>query len=285
MEATDYSTCQKLDDSQLLDLILSGDINASFFLICVRYQQKLYGLIHKYLKKFHSKLLDNTEQEYWLYEFQRYMNSPTKITGKNRFKEIKHIDDIKSWLCQCCKNFMYDRKKNDIDLETFNINNYDTYSEMEEQSQTMLKRKMLYYFSVSLSVRDTYIVYSYLYCIEKEITIVRMDKKLTDVLIEHGCPNMTAEHIRKIKNKSFVKANKFFDNHEIVFGDIFVLLIETAVKVKTEKNSRTEKYFVDVDKNSSYKDVLIKKREAVMLSLGIERDFLTDVIPESGQKI
>jgi hypothetical protein len=248
--------------------------------ISVKYQKELYKLISKYLKKFHSKLVDNTELEYWLYEFQNYMDTPTKIVEKNRFEGITHRENIKSWLCQCCKYFLFNRKKIDIYSKIFDTEDCNTYSESEEWEQDGLKLKMLYYLFSSLNDRDIYIMCSYLYCIEKGITIVHLDEKITNVLIEHSWFDMTAEHVRKIKNKSLVKAKKKakIEKKDVIFGDIFVLLIEATEK-NNEKIKIVKEYGgVDDEKNLSYEDILIKKREAVMLNLGIERDFITYII-------
>jgi hypothetical protein len=230
----------------------------------VKYQKELYKLISKYLKKFNPKLLDDAELEYWLYEFQNYMDCSTKISGKSRFVGIKDVDGIKSWLCQCCKHFLFGCKINDIDLKTPDTDDaYDTYSESEEQYRETLKWKMLYYFFSYLSVRDIYVMCNYLYCIEDEITVIHLDEKIASALIKHGWQDMTAEHVRKIKNKSLAKAKNKFETG--IFGDIFILLIEAGI-------------IADENRELSYEDILIKKREAVMLSLGIEKDFITDII-------
>jgi hypothetical protein len=201
-----------LTDYQLIDLILSGDTNASFYLISMKYQKELYKVICKYLKKFHSKFLDDTELEYWLYKFQNDMDTSTKIEGKSKFGQINDRNNLKIWLCQCCKYFLLKCKKIDnnynIDLETPDIDDCSTDSEPKEQYRDMLKQKARDYLCSSLSNRDIYIMSTYLYCMEKEFAIVHLDEKISIVLSEHGFPNMTAEYVRKIKNKSLNKAKK-----------------------------------------------------------------------------
>lgn len=212
MKSNYYKMYSPLTDYQLIDLILSGDTNASFYLISMKYQKELYKVICKYLKKFHSKFLDDTELEYWLYKFQNDMDTSTKIEGKSKFGQINDRNNLKIWLCQCCKYFLLKCKKIDnnynIDLETPDIDDCSTDSEPKEQYRDMLKQKARDYLCSSLSNRDIYIMSTYLYCMEKEFAIVHLDEKISIVLSEHGFPNMTAEYVRKIKNKSLNKAKK-----------------------------------------------------------------------------
>jgi hypothetical protein len=258
MKPTCYEMYRSLTDCQLVDLILSGDTNASFYLISVKYQQELYKVIFKYLKRFHTKLLDDSELEYWLYKFQDDIDTLTKITKKHKLGQINNRHNIKTWLCQCCKHFLLKWKKIDtncdIDLETI-VDDYSTDSESEVQYRDMLKQKAMEYLFFSLSNRDTYIIVTYLYCIEKGFASVHCDEKIANVLSEHGCPHMTAEYVRKIKNKSLNNANKKFKKHETnkKNGDIFLLVVETN------------------------DDFLTERREIIMKTLGIERDFITDI--------
>jgi hypothetical protein len=262
MRPSYYETYHSLTDCQLIKLILSGDTNASFYLISVRYQKELYRVIRKNLKKFHFKFLDDTETEYWLQKFQGDMDTPTKIAGKSKFGKINDINNLKSWLCQCCNYFLFKWHKIgnydiDFDFDTFdalNIEDYVTDSESEEQHRDVLQLKMKKYLCSYLSDRDTYIMSTWLCCMEKEFTTVHFDEKIADVLSEHGYPNMTAEYVRKIKYKAINKAKKFFKKHEIgiISGDIFLLLLEGS------------------------KNFLTEKRKAIMQHLGIEWDFISD---------
>jgi hypothetical protein len=270
-----YETYQSLNDCQLLDLILLGDMSASFYLISLRYQKVLHKIIGEYLKKLRKKISDLTEQEYWLYKFQNYMDSPTKIAGKSRFEGIEHKDNLKSWLCGCCNVFLkkhMDTDANyDINREVPDTNDYDMMeSESEEHHLNMMKQEMRDYFFIFLSDRDAFIMYTYLYYIQKRIFIVHLDEKITDVLINHGCPNMTADHVRKIKNKSLAKARNFFS--KIKHNDI------NNKKSKTKDKYEMKKDFVAENKNLSDEEDIIKKREVIMQLLGIERDFITDMM-------
>jgi hypothetical protein len=209
-------------------------------------------------------LTNHDDLEYWLYKFQNYINSPTKIVGKNQFENIENKENIENWLCQCCNFFILhygniESSIYDLNLETYATDDFDTDfetdSETEEFNKNTLKLKMADYFFHFSNYRDIYIIYSYLYCEyyeEKGGYIFRPDKKISDTLKNHGFQNMTANHVRIIKNRSYAKAEKFF--------------------------KKTFNQSVEENRNLSYEDILIQRRKTVMSKLGIKRDFLTDII-------
>lgn len=260
MKTGDYEIYQSSSDSRLLDLILSGDAGASFYLIRVKYQKELHGVIYNYFKKINIKFSNGNDLEYWLYKFQNYMDSPTKIEGKNQFDSVKHRDNIHNWLCCCCRYFLFNYKMLEVSvpddmLKTFCSDVYSMDREPKIYDCNMLEIKMADYFYDFLDIRDTYIMYSYLYCIKKRLVIVHLDEKIADVLIRCGYSGMSAEYVRKIKNKSISKANKFFSKKRENFRRHF------------------SPYNVD-NKNSSCEEILLKRRNAIMLELGIYGDFL-----------
>jgi hypothetical protein len=219
METNDYEMYQHLNDNELLHLILSGDTNASFYLIGVKYHKQLCGLIFKYFFQSFNISLLNDDLEYWLYSFQNYIDTPTKIAGKSQYANIKNKDDVKSWLYRCCRYFLYHfgRINSDISAVDWEIvdtddktDGSDTDSESEEYDKNLLKLKTADYFYNFLSDRDIYIMYTYLYYQEKGISTVHLDEQIANDLISCGYKDMTADHVRIIKNRSMEKAKKFF---------------------------------------------------------------------------
>lgn len=207
----DYKTYELLDDSKLLDLIRSGDMHASFYLIEIKYQTELKGLIYNHFKSFGINL-SSDELEYWIDMFKNYMDSPTKIDRKNQFENIKYKNNIRSWLCQCCKYFLFNYGK--IENRISYIDPAYVYTDgychidfdTEESDKNILKLKMADYFFNSLSDRDIYVIYTYLYCIEKGISTRYIDEKIAAVLIHNGCKDMSANQVRIIKSRSIAKA-------------------------------------------------------------------------------
>jgi hypothetical protein len=291
-----YESYQSLNDSQLRDLILAGDEIASFYLINVKYGGVLYKIVGKYLGKLHRKLSDAIEREYWLDKFRDYMNRPTKIEGKSQFEGVENKDNLKSWLCTCCENFLKNYKNidsnRDIDPETVVADDYNAAeSESEECYTNILKREMMDYFFFYLSDRDTYIMYLYLYCGREEINMVHLDEKIADVLLNHGWSDMTAEYVRKIKNKSINKAKNFFSKKIINTGKFsatfFPYIMETSTKNarkgKTNGEYEKKRRFAEENKNISDEENFLKRKKFIMLRLGIERDFT--MIEEKQEKM
>jgi hypothetical protein len=285
MKTNDYVTYQLMNDSELLELILSGDTNAIFYLIRIKYRGKLYGVIHNSFKAFNNDLSNDNDLEYWLYRFQDYMDRPTKIAGKKQFANIKCKDNIQSWLCRCCRYFILNHGKIEVCIFDGNLvtdicsEDFDTDAESEELYRHTLKVKMADYFFNFLNCRDSYIMYTYLLCEETGISTLHLDEKIANVLINHGFPDMSADHVRKIKSKSLDKAKKNFKK-TINFGDIFHLLIYDMKKVQKKECCETTKQSIEENKHPSYKDILFEKRKIVMSKLGIEQDFLTDIVKE-----
>jgi hypothetical protein len=133
------------------------------------------------------------------------------------------------------------------------------------------------YFFNFLNYRDSYIMYTYLFCEETGISTLHLDEKIANVLVNHDFPDMSADHVRKIKSKSLDKAKKYFIKTRN-FGDIFHLLIYDMKKVQKKESCETTKQSIEENKHPSYKDILLEKRKIVMSKLGIEQDFLTDTI-------
>jgi hypothetical protein len=221
MKTNDYRTYQLMNDSDLLELILLGDMNASFYLTGIKYQKPLYGVIHNSFKASNINLSNNDDLEYWRYKFQNYMDSPTKIAEKNQFANIKCKDNIQRWLCQCCRYFIFNHGK--IAICIFDVNlaadicfdDFDTdAAEAEECYRQTLKIKTADYFFNFLSYRDSYIMYTYLFCEETGISTLHLDEKIADALTNYGFTNISAEYVRKIKSKSLNKAKKFFEKKE-----------------------------------------------------------------------
>jgi hypothetical protein len=140
-----------------------------------------------------------------------------------------------------------------------NIACSDDYSDPKPKKidSNILKIKMIDYFFNFLCIRDNYIMYSYLYCIEKKNYIVHLDEKIANVLIDCGYSSMSPEYVRKIKNKSIIKANKFFEKK---YGD-------------TSQRHFSLLYDIDIG-YSCYEEILIERRNRVIVELGINNDFL-----------
>jgi hypothetical protein len=266
----DYKTYQSLSDNKLLDLILSGDINASYYLICIKYQKELYRVIFNYFREVFIKFSNSSDLEYWLYKFWNYMDCPTKITEKNQFYNIKYRNNIHNWLCKCCKYFLLNYKMVEVfvpDAIKLKIDCSDDYNiieddKLKEFDSNVLKIKMADYFFIFLNIRDSYIMYSYLYCAKKGIYIVHLDEKIADTLTDCGYSDMSAEYVRKIKNKSIKKANNFFSKKYDNSGRHFLFSIDNS-----NMNIR----------DSRYEEILTERRNIIMLNLEIHSDFLMEM--------
>jgi hypothetical protein len=186
------------------------------------------------------------------------MDCPTKIAGKSQFENIKHKDNIHNWLCQCCKYFLLNHKmievyiSDDIIQKTVCSDEHNTDCKPQEFDNNVFKIEMADYFFNCLDVRDSYIMYVYLYSMEEEIYINRLDEKISDTLINCGYSNMSAEYVRKIKSKSISKARNFFFKNRDNFRRHFPLIL------------------------SDYKEIIVERRKVIMLKLGICSDSLMD---------
>jgi hypothetical protein len=206
-----YQTCS---DKELIKTILEGDIEALYYLVRVKYQKKLYGVIAKYLLKISNNYTD-IDLEYWLYKFCNYMTIPTKIKEQSKFENIKNKENIQSWLCQCCRNFLI----NDVEFNTIIVHYFDFDGlQGEESLESHLKHtqimtnkfiQAIVTFNKALTHREKYVVLTYLYCEKKQInTLIHLDKKIADTL------NTSEGNIRKIKSVAYDKIKKYLSENK-----------------------------------------------------------------------
>jgi DNA-directed RNA polymerase specialized sigma24 family protein len=198
-----YQTCS---DKELIETILAKDLNALYYLVKIKYRKELYGVIGKQLHRILNKYTD-IDLEYWLYKFYNYMTVPTKIRKKSKFENITNKNNIQSWLCRCCRNFLL----NDAEFQINAIYGFDfdelPEPETQERRQNHITGKFILIIETCnkiLSNREKYVVFTYLYCEKKQVDALRyMDKKIADVL------NTTEGNVRKIKSAAYSKIRNF----------------------------------------------------------------------------
>jgi hypothetical protein len=269
-----YQTCS---DKELIKTILEGDIDALYYLVRVKYQKKLYGVIAKHLL---IKTLNNCtdiDLEYWLYKFCNYMTIPTKIKKQSKFENIKNIENIQSWLCQCCWNFLI----NDVEFNTITVHYFDFNRLSEaENLESRLKHaqiitnkfiQAIVTFNKVLTHREKYVVLTYLYCEKKQIdTLIHLDKKIADIL------NTSEGNIRKIKSVAYDKIKKYLNKSKKCRIMDEILIRKFIEGTATEKEvSIIKNYLIEYDDIEYCYDIILRMRKNAMEKLGIEKDFLT----------
>jgi hypothetical protein len=212
-----YQSCT---DRELIDKLLSEDIDAAYYLIMVKYKPFLYSLIGKYLHKMHIPFTDD-DLAYQLNEFYTYITTPTKIKKKNRFNDIKNKDDITAWLCGCYRNFSKnysEYKKKIIPINSDFIDKYldnsyfdsETETELDKNNNQVLMMKLIAFFKTLCNARDKYIVFTYLYYTVADEKNINLDSKIAAVLQKHVYPAISNQDVRKIQSKACKKAEAFF---------------------------------------------------------------------------
>jgi hypothetical protein len=211
MKTTNFQMYQTCSDKELIKTILEGDVETLYYLVRVKYQKQLYGVIAKQLKT--SNKCTDIDLEYWLYKFCDYMTIPTKIKEQSKFENIKNKENIQSWLCQCCWNFLI----NNVEFNTITIHYFDFFYRFPESesleshwkhTQIITNKfiQVIVTFNKVLTHREKYVVLTYLYCEKKQInTLVHLDKKIADIL------DTSEGNIRKIKSVAYNKIKNFFN--------------------------------------------------------------------------
>jgi len=226
-----YEFYEKCSDGKLVKLIISGDNDASYFLIKVRYQQELHGVIGNALKNFVKFTDDNLE--YWLEKFYAYIIEPKIFADDSKFENIKDTNKIKSWLCRCCSFFLIKHgikeisfpKNIDYDFES--IQDSNTYNDAEANSEDnrkeFLKLRLLNFFVEHLSKCDLYIMLTYWYNDNKMLHIVHLDDKIANALNRYHCREkcFSGDEVRKIRIRSIDKAKMKFEKEK---DEIAILL-------------------------------------------------------------
>jgi hypothetical protein len=211
METTEsYQMYQTYSDKELIATILAEDLNALYYLVIVKYRKELYGVIGKQLHKVINKYTD-IDLEYWLYKFYNDMTVSTKIKKKSKFETVANNDNISSWLCQCCRNFLF----NDAEFQVITIYCFD-FEELpdsdnmgHQRNNTEISKFILTIETINkiLTNREKYVVFTYIYCAKKHIdTLLYLDKKIADVL------NTSKGNVRKIKSVAYNKVRNFLNN-------------------------------------------------------------------------
>jgi hypothetical protein len=217
-----YNFFEDSSDSKLVESIILGNRNASYYLINVRYKKVLYGVIGNSLGK-HKKFSDD-DLEYWLEKFYNYMISPNRIIKSNKFENLKNSNRVKNWLCRCCSLFLI-RAVHQQSIQTVSIYDCehvptsdiydDTEAKLSDDRKEYLNRKILRFFSETLSDCDLYIMLTYMLTNNKKIHIVHLDNKIADVLNRCHCRQkyFSGNEVRKIYIRSINKAKKKFSNY------------------------------------------------------------------------
>jgi hypothetical protein len=223
-----YEFYEKCSDGKLVKLIISGDNDASYFLIKVRYQQELHGVIGNALKNF-EKFTDD-DLEYWLEKFYAYIIEPKIFADDSKFENIKDTDKIKSWLCRCCSLFLIhgiDKIFIPKDFDFESIPDSDTYNDAEANSdddrKEFLKLIILKFFVEHLTKCDLFIMLTYWYNDNKILHIVHLDDKIANALNRNHCREkcFSGDEVRKIRIRSIDKAKMKFEKEK---DEIAILL-------------------------------------------------------------
>jgi hypothetical protein len=205
--AENYQMYQTCSDKELTAAILAKDPNALYYLVRVKYRKELYGVIGKQFHKVLNKYTD-IDLEYWLYKFYNDMIVPTKIKKKSKFETVANNDNISSWLCQCCRNFLF----NDAEFHTIIIYDFD-FRELpdpdsmgRQHNSIKISKFILTIETINkiLTDREKYVVFTYLYCTKKQVdALLHLDKKIAKAL------NTSEGNVRKIKCVAYNKVRKF----------------------------------------------------------------------------
>jgi hypothetical protein len=207
----DYRMYQTCSDRKLITTIIKGDVKALYYLVIIKYQKELSGVIAKQLLKIFNKCTD-VDLEYWLYMFYSYMTVPTKIKKKSKFENIANKENIQSWLCQCCWNFLI----NDVEFNTFTMHYFDfnrlpaqeSLKFRQEQTQLIMNKFILTIetFHNILTDREKYVVFTYLYCEKRQTDLLLyLDRKIAGIL------NTSEGNVRKIKSVAYDKVRKILN--------------------------------------------------------------------------
>jgi hypothetical protein len=225
-----YDFYGKCCDGKLVERIISGDKNAAYFLIEVRYRNELNGVIGAKLSKY-MKFTDD-DLEYWLEKFHDNMIDPKILVKNSKFENIKDIDKVKNWLCRCCSIFLrhginkISIPKN-IDYNFDFIQNSDTYNDAEAKSgddrQEFLKLWIIDFFVEHLSKCDLYIMLTYMYENTEIAHVVHLDDKIANALNQYHCRGkcFSGDEVRKIRTRSIDKAKAKFGKEK---NEITILL-------------------------------------------------------------
>jgi hypothetical protein len=248
-------------DAELIEKIRAGDRDALFRLIGVKYQKKLYGVIYKQLMLNPGiKYVDNDLLEYWLYKFYVFMSVPTKTEKKSKFESIK-TDEISSWLCTCCINFLKKEFKESnvriIYIDSYDGSHEDEISEIHDIEGSVNSTDMLRQFTLTIEAIDKaltsfekYIVLTYLCCEKKCPDLIsHLDTRIANIL------SSTKESVRKTKSAAYRKIKLFIN------------------KITAKKQ------YINVYKDikTCYDNVYMIRKSA-MAKLGIENDFIENDI-------
>jgi hypothetical protein len=211
MTTKNYQLYQSSSDKELVKTILAGDTKALYYLVRIKYQKALYAVIGKQLAVTLSKYTD-IDLEYWLYKFYNYMTIPTKIKKKSKFENIENKDNVQSWLCQCCWNFLINDEEFKIstihDFDFSRSSAYENLTEQSEHSQHIMEKFILIIETINsiLTDREKYVILTYLYCEKRHPDeLTHLDKKLASSL------DTSEGNIRKIKSVAYDKLRKFLN--------------------------------------------------------------------------
>jgi hypothetical protein len=213
---------QSWTDKELIDKLLSGDTDAVYYLIMIKYQSFLYSLIGRQLSKMYIKFT-NDDLEFRLGKFYIYMTAMTIIKKKNKFDDIKNKDNIKGWLYICYQNFSKNCPEYKfIPLDSDFIDSYPDNSDFdaETESETEMGRndqilmpKLIAFFKTLPSARDRYIVFTHLYYVVADKKNINLDCKIAAVLQKHGY-STSANDVRRIQCRAYKKAMTYFIKHQ-----------------------------------------------------------------------
>jgi hypothetical protein len=207
-EYTDYQSCT---DEELIELFLSGDMNASYYLVMVRYQLILYGLIYKQIK------CPKEDLEYWLIEFYNDVCAPTLKEAKNKFESIEDKNKVKSWLCRCaaslfCKypHFIVNADFEDYPDDSDCSMETDFYEHIQLLIPDLIP-KIIEYFK-TLPPRDLYIILAYLFYENKGKKIYNMDERIAKILQHYGF-KISGGSVKTVKCRTLRQAKKYFTEY------------------------------------------------------------------------
>jgi hypothetical protein len=205
-EYTDYQSCT---DEELVELFLSGDMNASYFLVMVRYQKTLHGLIYR-LKK-----CSNDDLESWLWLIYKDVTTLTLIEAKNKFESIKDKNKVEGWLRQCATSFLCKSPVTiNTDFEDF-ADDSDSDSEIGFYEQLLLIPglipKIIEYFK-DLSSRNLYIVLTYLFYENGDKKIYNIDERIAEILKYYGF-KISRNAVKTVKCRALQEAGIYFQEY------------------------------------------------------------------------
>jgi hypothetical protein len=247
------SNYQTNTDAELVKKSSAGDMNALFYLIEVKYQNQLYGVICKQLKDFGIEYPDKNLLDYWLDRFYKFMSVSTK-KGKSKIGSIENVDKVSNWLCQCCKNFLVDDEefKNPVicedsdkffDIEFMETTEYQSSDNPIDCSKKVLKQFILTIVAIDQALTDfeKYIVFTDLYARKKYPDMTYLNKKIASALSTSEGSVKKTKNTVKDKIKSFVNKTKntgevcLMKNIEECYDRIYI--IRKSVMKKLEIDS------------------------------------------------